>query len=318
MIDRKYFEPNPILYFRDMLISLAAFLLCFAWAAQAEGWIVLLPWTIAAVSIHRAGVFAHEIVHRPGHQRMRAFSTFWNWTVGAIIMVPTPRFQKPHLTHHANGIFRTKNDPQYLLVRGDPAMMTLVLFVVPLVMPLTNFLQVLTGALGGIGLEEAMERRAQARGFSVCTLLTKRQKISVVRQSRFTLAAFLLYAALLPQTLPLYYSLMVAGWFLTVARIPLEHELERHAARSNAHDQMLDSFTVETPLALLAQPLGFRYHTAHHMYPGVPYHNLPALHAELKATNAEYRGSIISLWTAIRGPKARPHEGDTVKANEAA
>ncbi|WP_413206159.1 fatty acid desaturase family protein [Rhodospirillum sp. A1_3_36] len=318
MIDRKYFEPNPAIYFRDLLIPMALFFVCFAWAMNSEGWMVLLPWVIAAVSIHRAGMFAHEIVHRPAHRRMRAFNTFWNWTVGAIIMVPTLRFQKPHLTHHATGIFRTKDDPQYLLVRGNPGMMALVLFVVPLVMPLTNFLQILTGALGGIGLEETMERRAQARGFSVCTLLTKRQKIAVVRQSRFTLAAFILYVALLPQTLPLYYSLMVAGWFLTVARIPLEHELERHAPHSNAHDQMLDSFTVETPLALLIQPLGFRFHTAHHMYPGVPYHNLPALHAELKATNPEYRGSIISLWAAIRGAKAGPHPGNAVKANEAA
>ncbi|MCF8481434.1 MAG: fatty acid desaturase [Rhodospirillum sp.] len=305
MIDRKYFEPNPTIYFRDLLIVQVLFIASFAWAASVTGWIVLIPWVIAAVSLHRAGMFLHEIVHRPNHKRMHAFNTYWNWTTGALIMVPTLRFQKPHLTHHANGIFRTKNDPQYLLVRSTPGLMVLVLVVVPLTMPFLNFFQMLTAALGGIGLEEAIERRAQARGYSICTPMTTREKAVVTRLSRFYLAVFIVYAALLPQTLPLYYSLLAAGWFLTAARIPLEHELDRYADSSNAGDQILDSFTVETPLALLTQPLGFRFHTAHHMYPGVPYHNLPSLHAELKRDNATYRGSIIPLWAAIRGPKAQ-------------
>lgn len=305
MIDRAYFEPNPLLYFRDMLIPLAAFLGSFAWAVNAEGAMVLVPFAIAVVSLHRAGIFAHEICHRPSHRKMRVFNAVWNWTVGALIMVPTARFQKPHQDHHAAGTFRTKADPQYLLVRSDRGLMAFVLLGVPLLMPVLNLFQVLTASLGGIELEEAIERRAQARGFSISSPLTPRQKVAVVRLSRWYLALFVMYAALLPETLPLYYAVLVGGWFLTVARIPLEHELERHAASSCARDQVLDSFTVETPLAVLAQPLGFRYHTAHHMYPGVPYHNLPALHADLKRNNADYRRSIIPLWTAIRGPKAQ-------------
>lgn len=303
MIDKKYFEPDPAIYFRDMLIPLVVFFAAFAWAVNATWPWVVLPYFIAVVSVHRAGIFAHEIVHRPGHPRMKAFNSFWNWTAGALIMVPTIRFMKPHLTHHANGTFRTKDDPQYLLVRSDGKLMFFVLVLIPFIMPLFNLFLVLTASLGGIALEEAIERYTRRRGFSITTPMSARQKVEVTRLSRHYLILFIVYVALLPQTLPLFYAVLVGGWFLTVARIPLEHELERYAEKSVARDQMRDSFTVESPLAVLVQPVGFRYHTAHHMYPGVPYHNLPALHAELKRDDEDYRASIISLWTAIRGPK---------------
>jgi fatty acid desaturase len=304
MIDKAFFEPNPVLYFRDLLISMIIFAGGFVCAIQSDWPISAIACFLSAAFLYRAGIFAHEIVHRQKHKRMRVFYWVWQLTTGAVLMLPSARFFGPHNAHHKTGIFRTKNDPQYLLLRSNGKLAFFVLAVLPLVTPLYTLLQVIIASVGGLALEEALDRFTQRTfNFSVSTPLLDSQKAEVVWLSRYYLILLAIYAYFLPETIPFYYAILVIGWLLTVLRIPLEHELERYADTSESRDQMLDSFTVETPLAILIQPIGFRYHTAHHMYPSVPYHNLPAVHQHLKATVPDYNNSVVSYWTVIRGPK---------------
>ncbi len=236
---------------------------------------------------------------------MAGFSRLWHLTVGAIIMVPIVRFAEPHRTHHSTGTFRTAGDPQYLLVRSNPMLMVFVLVGVPVLTPLYTFLQVIVASLGGVALEEridALTRRVF--NFSVSMPIPRSTHAEVTWHARYTLLLIAGFAALLPEALWMYYATLVGAWTVVVLRIPLEHQLEAYAASSDRSDQMQDSFTIESPLAEIIQPIGFRYHTAHHMYSGVPYHNLPALHAYLKATVPDYSRSIITLREAIAGPKA--------------
>ncbi|MDK3017290.1 fatty acid desaturase family protein [Pseudodonghicola flavimaris] len=303
MIDRKFFVPRPARYYRDFLTYLAVFAVSFVWGIGADGPWVLLPWVLAVLSLHRAGLFCHEVVHSK-HASLRLFRALYTWTVAVIVMVPPIRFGLPHLAHHRLGVFGTPEDPQYPLVRGNPFAMVMVLVVIPFIVPFTNLLMTITGALGAFRFERALDRWATENfGFSLSSELTAEQQGEVRRHAQVTLVVFVLFVALLPSALPFYYAVMVGGWALITARIPLEHELEALAEASGPRDQMVDSFTIESPLALLIQPIGFRFHTAHHMYPGVPYHNLPALHEELKRSSPDYRNSIISIRTAIRGPK---------------
>ncbi|SOD99925.1 fatty acid desaturase family protein [Caenispirillum bisanense] len=311
MIDRAYFEAKPAVYFRDFLVSMAVFAAAFAWGVQTDGPLVVVAWGLAAAFLARAGIFGHEISHRPNEARMKPFYWAWHLTCGAVILVPTARFVGPHKAHHTTGIFRTKDDPQYLLVRSNRLLMAFVLIGLPLVTPVYTLLQAVIASIGGVELEERLDRFTRRRfNFSVSTPLPDDKKAEVTWLSRYYLLVFATFAVLVPQALPLYYAVLVGAWLIVVLRIPLEHELETYAETSVRRDQMRDSFTVETPLALLIQPIGFRYHTAHHMYPGVPYHNLPALHAHLKATVPGYGDSVVSYWTAIRGPKPKPSAAD--------
>lgn len=306
VIDRAFLEANPAIYFRDLGIAVAVFLGAFAWGVTLDGPLVIVAWAVAATFLARIGIFAHEISHRPNDRRMRTFYWVWHAVAGPLVMVPTARFVGPHQTHHTTGIFRTKDDPQYLLVRSNPRLMVFVLVVLPIVTPFYILFQVIIASIGGLRLEEALDRFTQRSfGFSISTALPEDKKAEVAWLSRYYLAVFVTFATLLPSALPLYYAVLVGAWLIIVLRIPLEHELEQYAETSVREDQMRDSFTVETPLALIVQPIGFRYHTAHHMYPGVPYHNLPALHEHLKATVPGYTDSIVSYGTAIRGAKYR-------------
>lgn len=312
MIDRAFFVPRPALYYRDFCAALAVFLVGFVWGLQA-GWPVgILPWAMACIGLHRAGLFCHEVVHTT-HASLRRFKALYTWTVAVFVMVPPLRFQLPHLDHHRPGIFGTDSDPQYPLVRDNPVALAMVLVVIPFVVPFTNLLMTLTAAFRAYRLEEALDRwSARSLGFTLSSRLTAEQQADVTRHARITLLVFLAVVVLVPGVLGFYYAVLVGGWALVTARIPLEHELERLIETSGPRDQMIDSFTIESPLALVVQPVGFRFHTAHHMYPGVPYHNLPALHEELKRSVPEYRDSIISIWTALRGPKRTAALSETV------
>jgi fatty acid desaturase len=306
MIDAKYFKPDPAIYFRDFGASLALFILAFIWGAQTSWPLVILPWLLAITSLHRAGLFGHEVVHQRS-AALRGFRRLVNWTIAIFVLVPLVRFQVPHLSHHKLGTFATPKDPQYPLVRSSKLAMTMVLVVIPFIVPLTNLVLLVSGAFGAFRMERAVDSwTTKAFGFSLSSELTPEQQTEAQRLSLATLIAFVAFVLIFPQHLPFLYAVQVGGWALVTARIPLEHSLEGFARTSTQQDQMLDSFTIETPLALLVQPVGFRFHTAHHMYPGVPYHHLPALHQELKDTVPGYKNSVISLLAAIKGPKRNP------------
>ena len=70
-------------------------------------------------------------------------------------------------------------------------------------------------------------------------------------------------------------------------------------------DQMLDSVTMDndSPLAVLLNPVGLRYHATHHLFPSMPYHNMRAAHKRLLArlpADSPYRRTVArSIWPVI-------------------
>ncbi|EDP61616.1 fatty acid desaturase [alpha proteobacterium BAL199] len=300
MIDRKYFKLDLSKYYRDLSVALVAFAAGFAWCLQADGLAFAVAFFIAAASLHRAAFFIHEITHQSGNARLSTFTTIWDLTVGLLTLVPSARFIRPHLTHHTVGIFRTAEDPQYLLMRNNRPVFILIMALIPPIMPFLSVIQMFTCSFGGVAAEEAVERFLMRREVPTGSALPQKYRRRVAWLSRYYLILWTLYACLLPGFLPLHYAVVMAVWYLTTWRIPLEHRMERRVSSSDKHDQKEDSFTVEWPLAWLLQPIGLQFHTAHHMYPGVPYHNLPALHAELKSTDPEYLRNVVSIWDVVR------------------
>lgn len=306
MIDKSFFEANPSIYFRDLLIAMLMFFGGFISASSANGSLYFASYLLCVIGLHRAGIFGHELTHRPNYGAMRPFYWFWNLTIGSLIMVPSSRFYQAHKIHHQTGTFRTKEDPQYLLVRTDFKLALFVLLILPFLTPIYCLLQSLIASIGGMKLEKQFDQFSQKHfNFSTSTPVPEDKKNEVIWLSRLSIFYFFCLITFFPEYLGFYYAVLVGAWFLIVLRIPLEHELTQYAASSTQEDQMYDSFTVETPLAVIIQPIGFRYHTAHHMYPGVPYHNLPKLHEHLKAQIPAYKNSVVSYWEVIKGAKYR-------------
>jgi len=311
LIDKSYYDTKLSIYFGDLLLSTTLFVASFIWCLNASGPLLIVAFIICSAAIYRAGAFMHDITHRHRIPEMKAFTVFWNLTIGALIFSPSARFYKPHLTHHSIGVFGTKDDPQYLLLRSNWKLAVVVLGVVPFVMPLLNLFDTIATSFGA-AIEERLDRYLQRYGYTIGADIDARYKAEVRWYSRYAVLLFAAYAVLLPEILPLMYAVQVGGWALTSWRIPLEHSMRRYAERSDRRDHIIDTYTIETPLDAVLQPLGLRFHTAHHLYPGVPYYNLPALHAELKAKDSDYRRSIVSFWEAVRGPKPFDLRGEKI------
>ena len=300
-IDRRYFDVRPAVFYRDLIVPGAVFAGAYAFLLGAEGWGFALAFVVAVIALHRAAILMHDICHQYDNPRLKRFIWVWDLTVGAVAAIPSPRFLRPHRIHHATGSFRTKDDPQYLLVRTDRTLAAFVLLLIPFIMPVLNIANALVASVAGTALDEAVERWAARRGMPTGSVVAARHRPRVIWLSRYYVALYALYAYLLPETLGLAYAVLVAGWWLTTIRIPLEHRMEHLLESSDKRDHLLDSFTIESPLAALLQPLAMRFHAAHHLYPGVPYHNLEALHRELKASDPEYRATIVPFWSVVRG-----------------
>ena len=51
--------------------------------------------------------------------------------------------------------------------------------------------------------------------------------------------------------------------------------------RVTHEQQLLDSITIESPVASVLAPVGLRYHSLHHLFPTLPYHSLGKAHKRL-------------------------------------
>jgi fatty acid desaturase len=83
------------------------------------------------------------------------------------------------------------------------------------------------------------------------------------------------------------------------------HRYENTGGPMSHAEQLADSITIiGRPLVTeLFFPLGLRYHALHHLFPGLPYHNLGVAHRRLMAhlpADAPYRRTIFSsYWQAL-------------------
>jgi fatty acid desaturase len=93
--------------------------------------------------------------------------------------------------------------------------------------------------------------------------------------------------------------------FLNAVRTLAAHRWWSDGEEGTFVEQMLDSVTMDndSPLAILINPVGLRYHATHHLFPSMPYHNVRTAHHRLMTglpADSPYRRTVgRSVWTAI-------------------
>ena len=82
-----------------------------------------------------------------------------------------------------------------------------------------------------------------------------------------------------------FYGVVVIVLILHGIRIMVGHRYEMDGSRER-QEQVIDSFnfTNHPVTTSLMAPLGFRLHALHHLFPKIPYHNMPEAHRRLTAT----------------------------------
>ncbi|HJT25512.1 MAG TPA: fatty acid desaturase, partial [bacterium] len=223
-----------------------------------------------------------------------------------------------HIDHHKQKMYGTKDDGEYLpfVLMGRFRIVTffLTMLIVPFVFTLRFLLtplsylipplrKLLWEYLSSLSIDPEWKRpepqERDGKWWRLQEFLTFAYAVAF---------GFLLWKGILPlKVLVLWYLvatlILLTNGLRTVAathcyRNPAGHILE-------FSEQFLDSVTIPgNPVTTgLWAPVGLRYHAVHHLFPGMPYHNLGEAHRRLMKglpENSVYRLTLRkSLWDGL-------------------
>jgi fatty acid desaturase len=238
--------------------------------------------------------------HEAGHGT--AFRTSWLndalYQVASFMNLKEPTLWRwSHARHHTDTII-VGRDREILAMR-PPDAFRLVLNVFGIREAVDVLVSILRHAAGRLTAEEV-------------TFIPEAEHRLVVREARAWVAIYALVIALavwLGSLLPLMYVGLPSLYGRWLAHL---FAFTQHAGLAeNVLDHRLNSRTVYMNPVLRFLYWNMNYHIEHHMFPMVPYHALPQLHAELRAdmpapcpsTIAAYREILPALRRQMRDPE---------------
>lgn len=256
----KYFKLYIYRYYLDLIMSSSIFLISFYITFIYGSFISSI---ISSIFLYRIGAFTHEIAHQYNNPKIKLFKFIWDITIGCLILQPSLRFKSPHLKHHTVGIFATEKDPQYPLIFKNTLLAFAIFILLPFLIPIYNFILCLI----------PFKNTKLNKVFYKNEFKIKEKKELLILESYYILV-WLLIGLINYRLLICLYIVSIGSWFLSVLRIPLEHPLNEYKKTSDIKDQEVLSYTHTNFLYVILQPLGLRFHKAHHVHPKVPYYNL--------------------------------------------
>jgi fatty acid desaturase len=318
--------PRPAYYWIDFLASITCFYAGFAASLvlPLNDPLKLLGAVVAVLSLYRAVVFVHELAHlSPG--RVPGFRVAWNLLCGVPLLVPSFLYGS-HRDHHARSAYGTPKDGEYRPWGCPGNRIGILLFAS------SSFLGLPAGALrfGILGplswFNPRIREWVAANASSLVVDPRYRRDPPSEQEARswriqeagvFTyllgiasaLVAGLIDAELLVQL----YLISAAGLLLNSLRTLAAHHYRSAGDPLTTIEQMLDSvnYPRRSWLIPLWAPVGLRFHALHHLFPGIPYHNLAAAHDRLMGMLPEgspyhqtaaygLAASLSELWRSAR------------------
>jgi len=324
------FTPNVPLYWADFLGHAAV-----GWGAvwmmtlpALAGWKRTVLYGVAVAALYRAVIFIHEIAHhRPGAKT--GFRAVWNAVCGVPLLVPAFTYGGVHLDHHHERVYGTPGDGEYLpFAKMSPLVLLghlLVGFAVPLAAILRFvFLTPLAWVL------PPLRRWTWERASSLVVDLSYRRGPPKPDDRHWRWEEFftwlwgagmltLLWTGRVPWALG-------AAWYATAVGIFLVNGVRTLVAHRYLHGQadiltLMEQFhdSVDVPghplLTEFWGPVGLRWHATHHLFPGMPYHNLGRAHRRLatrlpdnewfiRSTSPTLRSALWDLWRRATSPSS--------------
>ena len=293
-------KPSALFYWTDLLICVAAaaigyyFTLPFPDAFIQTPVIAVIGTLITIFALYRATYFNHELAHQS--HNLPGFEIGWNVLIGIPLLIPSFLYSD-HRNHHSVDGFGTDSDVEYFPPHLRGLRGALLLLAVSAALPLiyiTRFSTLLIAAWINPKARAWVDTHASSLGILG---LSRRAAPTAIerRQWRIQEGACFAYlmvslALLLTGIMPLwnlvhFYIILFGVLFLHSLRIMVGHRYESDGHHSGRTDQIVDSFNftrnrfVTTALA----PLGFNLHALHHLFPTLPYHNMPEAHRRIMA-----------------------------------
>lgn len=323
------FQPNPWLYYVDMLTSAAVGWAAFAAAVHSPRFsaVWLLAVVVATFALYRAVLFIHELAHLR-RRSVPGFEVVWSLLVGFPLLVPSLMYVGSHGEHHRRAIFGTDKDPEYQPIgkwsKAKVVGSTLPLFIVP------ALLVVRWGVIGPLSYLVPPLRRFAVHYMSTLVINpTYSRRIPEGRMAR----RWMIEEAATALVCWGVAGLMLAGvigaswlveWLLISScilvfnhvRTLVAHRYHNEGEPMDLLEQYRDSVNISggSLVDALLAPVGLRYHALHHLLPTVPYHSLGAIHrimlSELPPSTPYHEAEHRTLVHAVRslfGGRALAH-----------
>ena len=300
------FEPNPWLFWSDMLLSGALGWTAFVLALRVEApGLTALCLVVATLAHYRCLAFTHELEHLASGV-LTGFRAGWHLIIGMPMCLPHFVYRGLHRIHHSTHYYGTAEDPEYVpFVASGSYRQPLGFLALPLVFPLMVASRYLV--LAPLSLLSRRLRSWVMTNTSSFVMkldyareLPTGRELVVWRIEECTTSLFvwsivgLVWLGELPSDVILYWYLMyVAIMFMNAVRVLVA--THRYASDGDAlrfEDHIFDSVNLQdgSVLNYLVGPVGLRFHATHHLFPGLPYYALPYAHRLLmQASRGEGR-----------------------------
>lgn len=261
------------------------------------------PWSIPLFAVQGilfaflyAGV--HELSHRTVF-KTRRLNDLFGALFGFLILVPRDFDRYEHLQHH-----RFTQDPDRDSDLTDKRPYTLL-----------NYLLYFSGVL--YWKYRIATLVSTAIGGHRPTYMTADQLRQVRSEARTYLAGYAVIAAVsayFKSDVALYYWLAP---LVTMKWVHLLQNLAEHVGMPYVDDLWQNTRTIHTNPVMRWLAWNMPYHTAHHIFPGVPFHALPRLHREMVAhagTSPETVSYLGFQWHVLRKLWQEGHTRHTGRA----
>lgn len=332
---RDLFEPSPAIYWADLLLSAGIghaglFLFYPLWrivpgaeegspAAWTVVWMLRAAiFTIVCILYYRAANFIHELTH-VRTERFTFFRGVWNLLAGIPFLMPSFMY-RTHLEHHRRKHYGTEHDGEYLPFGSTPPWNIVAFMLTPFVVPVlavVRFLVLAPLSWFVPPLREWVLARASSMIIdpSYVREVDAEEDRAIFWQElpcflwlAGTVVAFCFLPEFVGFRASVGYALGVTIFFVNSLRTLGAHAWQNEGGEMTFTEQLLDSYNYPTGWAAeLWGPIGLRYHALHHLFPSLPYHNLPEAHRRLmeglpedspyRAVNRDsLTGVLVELW----------------------
>ncbi|OYV74610.1 MAG: hypothetical protein B7Z66_15845 [Chromatiales bacterium 21-64-14] len=316
---RDLFTARPGLYWFDFLMSTATGWTTFVAAVLLPAWSALQAAAIAfsIVALYRSVIFVHELAHL-GPRVWPGFRLAWNLLCGGPVLVQSYTYSGVHNLHHYQQRYGTRDDGEYLPFARMRTINVVAHWALGLIVPAF----VLVRAMILVPLSWLIPPLAVWLWERASSLVidpefkrprSKHDDPSWRWQDMYawfcasTAMALMAFGVLPWRVLILWYLLLMGILLLNGLRTLVAHRYRFAGERSlSLMEQFHDS--VDVPghplLTPLWAPVGLRFHATHHLFPGMPYHNLGTAYRRLTAGLSDpawfLNSSERNLFTGLR------------------
>ncbi len=310
-------EPNPVVYWADLLLTIAVGYTCALGFLKLPGvtWTRGVCYVIAVFAIFRASSFVHEIIHLRG-RHLRSFQIGWDLLCGIPLLFPSFAYTH-HLDHHRCDSYGTDHDGEYLPFGLDPPRLIGYYVLLTMAWPVLVVFRFLL--LTPLSFLYPPFRRWLLERFSSFGIINFQHRLAITPNRPLRYWAFLDIACCLRVWTP--FALVALGiyqWWDVgllfffaasvlslnfVRTLCLHHYLSDDGPVSYL-EQLQDSITLPDNVIVTEMfvPLGLRFHALHHLFPHLPYHVLGRAHRRLMKelpADSDYHRTVRSGISAI-------------------